>query len=88
MLEPTDFKLSLEKELKLRVIESEVENCTDIKALKEQLILCAKSLMTYQHMVGEMVKREITRDLEMIAPEISKIVGEMIAKTDDSSSTG
>ena len=88
MFEPTDFKLSLEKELKLRVIEDEVENCTDIEALKEQLILCAKSLMTYQHMVGEMVKREITRDLEMIAPEISKIVGEMIAKTDDSSSTG
>ena len=70
MFEPSDFKLSLEKELKLRVIESEVEHCTDIDALKEQLILCAKSLMTYQHMVGELVKREITRDLEMVAPEI------------------
>ena len=88
MFEPSDFKLSLEKELKLRVIESEVEHCDDIEALKEQLILCAKSLMTYQHMVGEMVKREITRDLEMIAPEISKIVNEMIGKEDGSSSSG
>tara|TARA_R110002050_G_scaffold1968_12_gene12223 strand:+ start:610 stop:876 length:267 start_codon:yes stop_codon:yes gene_type:complete len=88
MFEPSDFKLSLEKELKLRVIESEVEHCTDIDALKEQLILCAKSLMTYQHMVGEMVKREITRDLEMVAPEISKIVNEMIGKADDPSSSG
>jgi len=88
MFEPTDFKLSLEKELKLRVIESEVEHCTDIEALKEQLILCAKSLMTYQHMVSEMVKREITRDLEMVAPEISKIVNEMIGKADGPSSSG
>jgi hypothetical protein len=88
MFEPSDFKLSLEKELKLRVIESEVEHCEDIEALKEQLILCAKSLMTYQHMVGELVKREITRDLEMIAPEISKIVNEMIGKADGPSSSG
>jgi len=88
MFEPSDFKLSLEKELKLRVIESEVEHCEDIEALKEQLILCAKSLMTYQHMVGELVKREITRDLEMVAPEISKIVNEMIGKVDGPSSSG
>ena len=74
MFEPSDFKLSLEKELKMRVIVDEIENCEDIKALKEQLITCAKSLMTYQHMVGEMVKREITRDLETWAPEITKIV--------------
>jgi len=88
MFEPSDFKLSLEKELKLRVIEDEIEHCEDIKALREQLILCAKSLMTYQHMVGEMVKREITRDLEPVAPEISKIVKDMIGTSDDSSSTG
>jgi len=88
MFEPTDFKLSLEKELKLRVIETEIANCTDIEALKEQLLLCAKSLMTYQHMVGEMVKRDIQRDLKMIAPEISKIVEEMIGTSDGSSSTG
>ena len=30
--------------------------------------------MTYQHMVGELVEREITRDLEKWAPEVSKIV--------------
>lgn len=88
MFEPTDFKLSLEKELKLRVIETEIANCTDIEALKEQLLLCAKNLMTYQHMVGEMVKRDIQRDLKMIAPEISKIVEEMIGTSDGSSSTG
>ena len=88
MFEPTDFKLSLEKELKLRVIESEVNHCEDISALREQLIQCAKSLMTYQHMVGEMVKRDIQRDLKRISPEISKIVEEMIGTSDGSSSTG
>ena len=88
MFEPTDFKLSLEKELKLRLIETEVANCTDIDALKEQLLLCSKSLMTYQHMVGEMIKRDIQRDLETMAPEISKIVKDMIGKSDGSSSSG
>ena len=81
MFEPSDFKLSLEKELKLRVIEDEIENCEDIKALREQLIICAKSLMTYQHMVGEIVKREITRDLKIWAPEVSKMVEAMEAAT-------
>ena len=84
MFEPSDFKLSLEKELKLRVIEDEVENCEDIKALREQLIICAKSLMTYQHMIGEIVKREITRDLQIWAPEVSKIVNEMTGADDGS----
>ena len=79
MFEPGDFIVPLEKELKLRVIEDEVEHCEDIKALREQLIVCAKSLMTYQHMVGEMVKREITRDLKMWAPEVSKMVEAMEA---------
>ena len=79
MFEPSDFKLSLEKELKLRVIEDEIEHCEDIKALLEQLIICSKSLMTYQHMVGEIVKRQITRDLEMWAPEVSKMVEAMEA---------
>jgi len=87
MFEPSDFKLSLEKELKLRVIESEVEHCTDIEALKEQLILCTKSLMTYQHMVGEIVKREIIRDLKMWDSEVSKIVDETTGSTDGTSST-
>jgi len=82
MFEPSDFKLSLEKELKMHVIVSEVEHCEDIKALREQLILCAKSLMTYQHMVGEIVKRQITNDLKMWAPEISKIVDETTGLTD------
>ena len=88
MFEPTDFKLSLEKELKMRVIIDEIENCEDINALREQLKLCAKSLMTYQHMLGEVIKRQITNDLENWAPEISKIVEEMIGTSDGSSSTG
>ena len=87
MFEPSDLKLSLEKELKLRVIEDEIEHCEDIKALREQLILCAKSLMTYQHMVGEIVKREITRDLHIWAPEVSKIVDEMTGANDGSRGT-
>ena len=88
MFEPTDFKLSLEKELKMRVIIDEIEHCEDINALQEQLKQCAKSLMTYQHMLGEVIKRQITSDLENWAPEISKIVSEITGAPDGSSSTG
>ena len=50
MFEASDFELSLEKELRLRVIDKEIEECTDIKAIKDQLKICSHSLMKYQHL--------------------------------------
>ena len=35
MLEPEDFTLPLEKELRLRVIKIEVDECTDVKHYKK-----------------------------------------------------
>ena len=53
MFKPEDFQLPLEKELRVNIINKEIDECSDINALKEQLKTCAKSLMSYQHVLGK-----------------------------------
>ena len=63
MFEASDFELSLEKELRMRVIDKEIDECTDIEAVKSQLKVCAHSLMKYQHLLEATLKRQITYEL-------------------------
>jgi len=53
MFKPQDFKLPLEKELRINIINKEIDECRDIDALKENLKSCAKSLINYQHLLGK-----------------------------------
>ena len=59
MLEPEDFTLPLEKELRLRVIKKEVDECTDVKALQENLKTCAESLMKFQHLSAKLAEKQM-----------------------------
>ena len=59
MLEPEDFELSLEKQLRLRVIKTEIDECTDIKALQENLKTCAESLMKYQNLATKLAEKQM-----------------------------
>ena len=45
MFEPEDFEVPLEKQLRLRVILDEIEHCTDVKVLQENLKNCTKTLL-------------------------------------------
>ena len=63
MFEKTDFELPLEKQLRLRVIHKEVDECRDTDELKEQLKQCAEVLMKYQHLLTMTLQRQITRDM-------------------------
>ena len=65
MLDPEDLTLPLEKELRLRVIKEEVENCNDVKALKENLTNCAESLMRFQHLTARLVEKQLKNDMEL-----------------------
>ena len=65
MLEPEDLTLPLEKELRLRVIKEEVENCNDVKVLKENLMNCAESLMRFQHLTARLVEKQLKNDMEL-----------------------
>jgi len=59
MLSPDDFELSLEKQLRLRVIKTEIDDCTDVKALQENLKTCAESLMRFQHLCARMAEQQL-----------------------------
>jgi len=63
MLSPDAFELSMEAQLKMRVITDEVENCTNIDELREQLLASAKLIMRYQQMLNSVLKEVIERDL-------------------------
>ena len=59
MLEPEDFELSLEKQLRLRVIKSEIDECTDVKALQEHLKTCSESLMRFQNLAAKLAEKQM-----------------------------
>ena len=86
MFDETDFSLPLEKELRLRVINKEITECRDIEALRENLILCSASLMKYQHLLSQMIKKQMMAELEMFAPEVIKIVDEITGGMDGGTS--
>jgi len=59
MFASEDFELPLEKQLRLRIINEEIDNCTDIDVLREQLKQCVRSLQTYQHLLNEVLKKQL-----------------------------
>jgi hypothetical protein len=64
MFKPGDFDLTLEAELKLRVVTDEIDECTDIKALQENLKASSTLLMHYQQIINRMILDQINKDLE------------------------
>ena len=72
MFEPEDFQLSLESELKLRVIRDEIDECRDIKELQEQLKAATELMMKYQTILNRLLREKITENLAMITDKIEK----------------
>ena len=63
MFKPEDFQLSLEALLKLRVVNDDIDKCTDVEALREQLKNSVRLLMNYQQIIQSVLKEQITKDL-------------------------
>ena len=63
MLEPEFFELTLEKELRMKVIEKEVQECNDIEVLKTNLLTCAESLMRFQHLTTKLIEQQLQKDM-------------------------
>ena len=53
MFKPEDFEIPLEKELKIQIINKEIDDCNDIVELKAQLKQCVKQLSSYQHLLAK-----------------------------------
>ena len=78
MFEPSDFEMPLEKQLRIRVIDKEIDECTDIDALRENLKQCAYSLMKYQHLLSVVLKKQVENDLGRWSGKIVAEVNKMI----------
>ena len=69
MFKPEDYELPLEKVLSLRVINDDIESCSDIKVLKNSLKDTTRLLMTYQHLLGTVLKDQILSNLTRMIEE-------------------
>ena len=74
MFKPEDFELPMEKQLRMRVIEDEIDNCTDIDVLKASLKTTAVTLMRYQHLLTKTLEGQIKKELENFSALAVKIV--------------
>ena len=68
MFSSDDFKISMEKELRLRMVNDEINNCSDVEELRKQLINVTRLFTQYQHLLEVAVKQLMVQslsDLEM-----------------------
>ena len=63
MLKADWFNLPLERELTLHKINQEVDECDDIKALRESVKSLAFQNARFQHMIGEMIKESLDAEV-------------------------
>ena len=78
MLKADWFNLPLERELTLHKINQEVDDCDDIKALRESVKSLAHQNARFQHMIGEMIK-------ECLNAEVAEVLEK--AKIEESPAT-
>ena len=70
MFNPEDFELPLEKQLRIRVIDKEIDECSNVEVLRENLKQCAASLMKYQHLLSVSLKNQIEYELTHMTDKI------------------
>ena len=69
MFKPEDFTLSLEKELKLRVIEDDICRCNDVEVLQESLKVVSRQLMKYQQLLDASLRSQLAGEVEKLLTE-------------------
>ena len=84
MLNPEDFQIPLEKQLKLRLIFDDVEQCRDVEVLQNSLKQVSEQLMKYQHLLGKVLEEQLLAELKKWDIETYTIVKEAKSKDDAS----
>ena len=70
MLKSEWFNLPPERELTLIKINQEVDDCTDIKALRESVKSLAHQNARFQHMIGELLKENMAVEIKRFFDEV------------------
>jgi hypothetical protein len=63
MFKPEDFHLSMEKELKKRVIFDDINSCDDVETLRNSLRQVTDQLMKYQQLLDATLRQLL--DIEL-----------------------
>ena len=63
MFQKEDFEISMEKELRLRMVNDEINHCDDIDELRKQLINVTRLFTQYQHLLEIAVKQLMVQDI-------------------------
>ena len=63
MFEKEDYELPLEKQLRMRMVDDDIDNCNDIDVLKTSLKATASMLATYQQLLSVAVTKHMEREL-------------------------
>ena len=74
MFKPEDFQLSMEKELKLRVVNDDIMKCKDVDTLQNSLKAVTVQLMKYQQLLDVVLREKLETELKqfMELAEIEK----------------
>ena len=63
MFQKEDFEISMEKELRLRMVNDEINHCDNIDELRKQLINVTRLFTQYQHLLEIAVKQLMVQDI-------------------------
>ena len=66
MFSEEDFEISLESQLKLRIIEDEIKHCDNVEELQKQLITVTRLFNTYQQLLTKVATRVIQAEMKEI----------------------
>jgi hypothetical protein len=62
MFSKEDFQISMEKELRLRMVNDEINHCDNVEELRKQLINVTRLFTQYQHLLEIAVKQLMVQD--------------------------
>jgi len=74
MFDAENFELPMEKQLKLRIINDEINHCENVEVLQESLKEAARLAMRYQHMIFSLVEKKMIDDLKNFDDKIGEIL--------------
>ena len=74
--------MSVEKQLKLRVITDEVKECRDVEALQTNLLAVAEQLMKHQQLLDATLRQLLDTELAKLDGTAVKIVEDSISSAD------
>jgi hypothetical protein len=72
MFAPEDYNVSMESDLKLRIMHDEIDSCLDVKKLQKYLKETSKLVMIYQQLLAVCAKKMIAKDMSDWASKIKK----------------